>query len=439
MQPALNSGTLPVLPTSMPTESGSVRRHDLDWLRVILFGLLIWFHLGVFTFWLFPDEEVPLSVLFVVDVMHQWRLAALFLISGMGTAFAFRRRDVKTFLNERLVRLGAPLLFATFVLLGGLFAPLETLWLILVPFPGSEGMPYAHLWFLRNLLIYSVILAPLFAHVRTNPESAPVRAARWTVDAGRGLALIIVPALLLAASALLTKPWHYGEVGMWWEFPHYLLFTLFGYLAIQTGSVWFQRIEALRWWLLATTLPLSVLWFSVKYDGPGGLMEGGWVMWGRDPFSAATTVATVLQAFHAWMWCLLVFAWGARLLNRKSRALAWLNEAVYPTYIMHFHLTFPWMFVAAILGMSWWTSTALGTPFVVVGVLACFVLFRRTAYLRPLVGLRGGRAEAEKLWPFTTTDDPGARILLHLTAHAVTGAALLVLMILAVLTGFVEI
>ena len=439
MQPALNSGTLPVLPTPAPTQGGSVRRHDLDWLRVILFGLLIWFHLGVFTFWLFPDEEVPLSVLFVVDVMHQWRLAALFLISGMGTAFAFRRRDVKTFLNERLVRLGAPLLFATFVLLGGLFAPLETLWLILVPFPGSEGMPYAHLWFLRNLLIYSVILAPLFAHVRTNPESAPVRAARWTVDAGRGLALIIVPALLLAASALLTKPWHYGEVGMWWEFPHYLLFTLFGYLAIQTGSVWFQRIEALRWWLLATTLPLSVLWFSVKYDSPGGLMEGGWVMWGRTPFSATTTVATVLQAFHAWMWCLLVFAWGARLLNRKSRALAWLNEAVYPTYIMHFHLTFPWMFVAAILGMSWWTSTALGTPFVVAGVLACFVLFRRTAYLRPLVGLRGGRAEAEKLWPFTTTEDPGARILLHLTAHAVTGAALLVLMILAVLTGFVEI
>jgi hypothetical protein len=96
------------------------------------------------------------------------------------------------------------------------------------------------------------------------------------------------------------------------------------------------------------------------------------------------------------------------------------------------------MFVAAILGMSWWTSTALGTPFVVAGVLACFVLFRRTAYLRPLVGLRGGRTEAEKLWPFTATEDPGARIMLHLAAHAITGAALLVLVILAALTGFVE-
>lgn len=184
MQPTLPSNTLSVLPHPAPSAGTPTRRHDLDWLRVILFGLLIWFHLGVFTFWLFPDGEAPVGVAFVVDVMHQWRLAALFLISGMGTAFAFRRRDLKTFLNERLIRLGVPLLFATYVLLGGLIAPIETLWLMLVPFPGVDAMPYAHLWFLRNLLLYSVMLAPLFAYVRSNPESGPVRAARWTVDAG---------------------------------------------------------------------------------------------------------------------------------------------------------------------------------------------------------------------------------------------------------------
>ena len=437
MDPTQSFGSTQTQALTVPKTS-SERRHDLDWLRVILFGLLIWFHLGVFTFWLFEDGDVPLTVFFVVDVMHQWRLAALFLISGMGTAFAFRRRDLKTFLNERLVRLGVPLLFATYILLGGLIAPVETLWLMLVPFPGADAMPYAHLWFLRNLLLYSVLLAPLFAYVRTNPDAGPVRAARWTVQAGGGLALMTVPALILGASAILTKPWHYGEVGMWWEFPHYFLFTLFGYLAIQTGAMWFERIEALRWWLLVTTLPLSVVWFSIKHEGSWGLMEGGWVMWGKDPFSLMTAGATLLQTLHAWMWCLLVFAWGARLLNRKSRALAWLNEAVYPTYIMHFHITFPWMAFAGIIGMSWWTSTALGTPFVVAGVLVCFVLFRRTAYLRPFVGLRGGREEAEKLWPFTAVDEPGPKLLLHLTAHAVTGMLLLVLMVLAVLTEFVD-
>ena len=87
--------------------------------------------------------------------------------------------------------------------------------------------------------------------------------------------------------------------------------------------------------------------------------------------------------------------------------------------------------------MSWWTSTALGTP---LWWRACWLFRALSSYSvrAPLVGLRGGRAEAEKLWPFTVTDETGPKILLHLTAHALTAGALFVLMVLAVLTGFVE-
>ena len=95
------------------------------------------------------------------------------------------------------------------------------------------------------------------------------------------------------------------------------------------------------------------------------------------------------------------------------------------------------MAFAGIIGMSWWTSTALGTPFVVAGVLVCFVLFRRTAYLRPFVGLRGGREEAEKLWPFTAVDEQ-ARNSPPLDGPRRHGRLLLVLMVLAVLTEFVD-
>ena len=76
--------------------SQPIRRHDIDWLRVILFALLIWFHYAVFSLGQLEGENssmelfnLPLFV--VISVMHQWRLAALFVISGMGTAFAFRR------------------------------------------------------------------------------------------------------------------------------------------------------------------------------------------------------------------------------------------------------------------------------------------------------------------------------------------------------------
>ena len=72
------------------------RRHDVDWLRVILFGLLIWFHFVVFYPYQ-PEGLLALPYYFIVSVMHQWRLAALFVISGMGTAFALRRRTWKQY------------------------------------------------------------------------------------------------------------------------------------------------------------------------------------------------------------------------------------------------------------------------------------------------------------------------------------------------------
>ena len=83
-----------------------VRRYDIDWLRVILFALLIWFHYAVFYLWQLRGEETGIegfngALFFVIAVMHQWRLAALFVISGMGTAFAFRRRTWQTYLKER--------------------------------------------------------------------------------------------------------------------------------------------------------------------------------------------------------------------------------------------------------------------------------------------------------------------------------------------------
>ena len=104
-----------------------VRRHDIDWLRVILFALLIPFHVGIGVYWnLYGDEVNPNfeglsreerweiaengndytseSVDFpsmLLHWMHEWWLAGLFMISGMGTAFAVKNRTWGLFLRER--------------------------------------------------------------------------------------------------------------------------------------------------------------------------------------------------------------------------------------------------------------------------------------------------------------------------------------------------
>ncbi len=130
----------------------TVRRHDIDWLRVILFGLLIPFHVAIGIYWStygadvnpnideisavdgreFAEESDDYSAesvdftSMVLHWMHQWRLAALFMISGMGTAFAFKRRTWQIFLQERVKRLLIPMFFGAWtmgfagsVILGG--------------------------------------------------------------------------------------------------------------------------------------------------------------------------------------------------------------------------------------------------------------------------------------------------------------------------------
>ena len=123
----------------------SSRRYDIDWLRVILFGLLIPFHVSIGVYWSTygedinpnitddPDERIQIAedgndytqesidtTSMFLHWMHQWRLAALFMISGMGTAFAFKRRTWGKFLIERAQRLLIPMFFAMWTV--GFFA-----------------------------------------------------------------------------------------------------------------------------------------------------------------------------------------------------------------------------------------------------------------------------------------------------------------------------
>jgi hypothetical protein len=412
-----------------------MRRHDVDWLRVILFGLLIWFHYAVFSLDALEGgdsnmELFNLPLFFIIAVMHQWRLAALFVISGMGTAFAFRRRTWSVYVKERFSRLGIPLLFGTYILFFGIFDPLGTTARLFELFPGSERMPYGHLWFIYNLLIYSVLLTPLFSHVRNNPNGKIVQATRSLLNARRNLGLLLLPPLILAVSNIVFKPWGFGEVGMWWEFPRFMLYFLFGYLMIAAKEDYFPAIDRVRIPVTVITPVLALVWFvsSEMFTTPH-VYEGGWVAEGYNAFALETTIAALIQSFHAWFWCLFVFSWASKLLNKPSKRLAYLNEAVYPTYIVHMHLTFLPIALLALIGLGYYTSMIIGTLVVFVGVMICFEIARRASLFRPLFGIKGGKEEVNKLYPYTTTEEKGIRFVISLVFNALAVGMILMLLV----------
>jgi len=409
-------GPKPVEVVSSRTQS--IRRHDIDWLRVILFGLLIWFHYAVFSLGQLEGlsngvEGRHLVILMVLAVMHQWRLAALFVISGMGTAFAFRSKSWGDYLRERGFRLGVPLLFFTYIISAGITEPIDTTRRLMTPFPGIDEMPYGHLWFVFNLLIYSIVLTPVFSRVSKDPEMGIMSLTRTLLNAPRGLGILVMPALILALNGFLLKPWAFGEVGMNWEFSRYLLFFLFGFLMISAKEEYFDSLETVRVPVTVMTPALSLVWFlSSESFGVPGVMEGGWVTEGHPAFSTATAVASLLQSFHAWFWCLLIFSWASRLLNKPNRWLPYLNQSVYPAYILHMTPTWILIVILSILGTNYYIGLVIGTLVVTGVVLFLFEFIRRASAFRMVFGVKGGPREVSKIWPYTLTRDRGTQIAL---------------------------
>ena len=68
------------------------RRYDLDWIRVLAFGLLILYHIGIgFVPWdvyAYENNDKSESLELVLLFIGQWRLPVLFLVSGMSTGAA---------------------------------------------------------------------------------------------------------------------------------------------------------------------------------------------------------------------------------------------------------------------------------------------------------------------------------------------------------------
>jgi len=421
----------------------NVRRHDIDWLRVILFGLLIWFHYAVFSLGTLVGEDSSmemfnLPLFFVIGVMHQWRLAALFVISGMGTAFAFRRRTWGVYVKERFSRLGIPLLFGTYILFFGIFDPLVTTARLFELFPGQDNMPYGHLWFIYNLLIYSVLLTPLFSHVRNNPDGKILQTTRSLLNVRHGMGLLLLPPLVLTLSNVLFKPWGFGEVGMWWEFPRYMLYFLFGYLMIAAKEDYFPAIDRIRISVTVITPILAIVWFmSGEMFATPHIYEGGWVAEGYNAFALEPTIAALIQSFHAWFWCLMVFSWASKLLNKPSKWLAYLNEAVYPTYIVHMHLTFLPIALFALIGLGYYLSMVIGTIVVFVGVMICFEIVRRAFLFRPMFGIKGGKQELNKLYPYSRAEKKGIQIAFSLVFNALAVGMILMLLLLIITAGVI--
>ncbi|MEO0437652.1 MAG: acyltransferase family protein [Pseudomonadota bacterium] len=326
----------------MPPE----RRHDIDCLRVLAFALLVYFHAAI----LFIPGGLPLlqndetsSLLKVfVNFSHQFRLSLLFFVSGIGISFARRRRSDRSFLYERSIRLLVPLVFGIFAIVPPMVY-IEKLALGEVPadfiafyraffvsgiYPDGH-LSWHHLWFVAYLYLYCLLGYRLFGWL---DQPSVNKWLRTRLADGR-VYQFILPLFVVELLLRHLFPGFRDLISDWASFFHWWMILLAGYVIANhepiVDNLLSRRRESLMLAVIAT-----VGLFAGFYGDEGFRLERS------DPDVVFRYVAYCLvRMTMVWCWILAIVGYGARYLRKGSPMLTYLNEAVYPFFILHLTTT----------------------------------------------------------------------------------------------------
>ena len=304
------------------------RKYFLDWLRVGAFALLIFFHVGMlYVSWpfslksprLYPEIE-PL-----MNAVGAWRLALLFLISGVASHYLIGKLGPGAFARDRLRRLLPVLLTGMYVVIppqtyvvlvsrGATQMDFPTFWwtqylradqTLVRPF--HMTMPtWDHIWFLLYLLIYTLVAAAMIGVARGLGARAVPRVSPW-------LLILAPPVWLALVNLLILTKWPINDslVNDWGGHLKWVGLFAIGLLGAGQDRFW-ALLEAHWGKLLAVAAVLLAAQSRVN-----------------DPAWSA------VSGLYAWAAICALCGFAKATFNRSSALLSHLNEAVLPIYVLH--------------------------------------------------------------------------------------------------------
>lgn len=245
----------------------------------------------------------------------------LFLLAGMCTRYALKKRTYKQFLVERAKRLLVPLLFGALVFCpilsymgdktnygysGGFFAHYPIFfskWTDLTGFDG--GFTVGQFWFLLYLFVISMATLALIALIRRIRKS---ELRDWNVPFW-AVCLLVIP-----------LPFLYDLLSVGGKsFVEYLFLFLLGYFVLSNDQV-LEKAEKFRYVTLAIGL------FACIADV--------WMfLWSGKDFGIWNTIA---KAFAEWFMILALLGIGKRRLDFTGKVSASMSQRSFPYFSFHF-------------------------------------------------------------------------------------------------------
>ncbi|SEL01198.1 Acyltransferase family protein [Roseateles sp. YR242] len=387
------------------------RLTELDWLRVIAFGLLILYHVGMYYVswdWHVKSPRLVPGLEAAMLWLNPWRMSLLFLISGAAIGLMVERGS-QGLIRQRSARLLLPLLFGMAVVVppqsylqvvekfGYAGSYLDFLQLYAHAYHGfcsdsADGrtcltLPtWNHLWFLPYLWCYTMLALLL------------CKAGPWTRHAGwsglvSGTRVLWVPWLVLALLRQHLMPLFPIRNDLVHDWYHHALslsmfvvgMALFGHRDDRHGA--WAAVHRWRWvaLVLAVVVQISFQCWSDSYGD------------NEDVSTASLMALRVLSSGRQWLPLVAVLGWGRHwLAQRDSLTLRWLTQAVFPFYIVHQTAT---VVSAHWLAQQQWPLALEAAAVVAFTVVVCGAaawLAMQVSWLRPWMGLAPKGPEALK-------------------------------------------
>jgi hypothetical protein len=378
----------------IPVQQGMPeRRYDLDWLRILVFGLLIFYHFGMLYVadWGFHFKSVYQSETLAnfMLIVEPWRMASLWIISGIAIRFILVKVSLLRYTFVRSLRLLLPLLFGVLVIVppqlyvemtanGALDMSYWQFYLAMFTDNNTLFVNYQpgiwphwdvnHLWYLRSLWEYSlaiILLLPLLN------SSLITNTSNWLFKQHLGVMLLILSVPIF----IIQITWEQDTN----RYPLGFTFLLYGYLIGWHAHFWQQLTINLKPLLLTFAFLVIVfisfyntVWLTLNDSTPSWLIIMGMLIYS---FVRVAGVLTVLALAY-------------RYLNKKSPSLSYFNEAVYPFYIVHQTIIIVLAYNLAPLELG---PIIEPLSVIILTVLLCFICFeiiRRSDILKPLFGVR---------------------------------------------------
>ncbi len=283
-----------------------IRYHALDGLRASMMLLGIVFHVAWFfqpTYLGHPITDNSANEGFSVFFfwVHVFRMQAFFLIAGFFAHLLYAKRGWKSFIRQRLLRVGVPLVLGVLLMgplmrlyyaWGGLISGrvqnsqgLLAQWLTSLKAITFETVPLLHLWFIYVLLIlYVLTIAGLLIADRIVDRQGAIRKRldtgfRLLVGSPYGIFLLAIP---VAWTLSYDTEWFGLDTGnvipWWWGVFGYLVFYSVGWMLYSHADLLPNMTANYRSQILIGSILASVLWSVHFVHEPTGALTRSYPM-----------------------------------------------------------------------------------------------------------------------------------------------------------------